>query len=77
MSASTLLREMPAILKARPTGHPKVTHQAPDEYESRVKLMRCVQRRWAEVLLEYERSFTVHNASLRTRMRESTEVAAW
>lgn len=78
MSATDLLRQMPAILKARPTGHPKVTATttAP-QHEKAMRLMRAVQRRWADLLLEYERSFTVADVTMRTRMREATEVAAW
>lgn len=79
MTPSDLLRAMPSILKVRPTGHPKVT-SAPsvqEEYDSRVKLMRAVQRRWAEVLLQYERGNHVQDAHLRPRMKDSTEVAAW
>jgi len=77
MSAQDLLRQMPAILRARPTGHPKVTSVAASKHEMAVELMRATQRRWAELLLEYERSYTVEDPAMRTRLREPTEVAAW
>lgn len=78
MTASDLLRDMPAIMRARPTGHAKVTSRmSKTGFEKSAKLMRAVQNRWAELLLEYERSFTVGSDHMRGRLRDATEVAAW